>query len=91
MFRQPWNEPGYGRGGLYELVTAVHHDDRDVKLAVGSREACEAAARLIAPGDWRLVACVTPNGRTDQHGEMVRMNHDSGACVTTCAFCGEKL
>jgi hypothetical protein len=72
----------------------IGHGQRDYWLelpgrgcvAVGSKEAVEAAARLFGYPDVGKL-CVTPNGRVDGHGKYVR-GIDG---VITCMFCGDPL
>jgi hypothetical protein len=56
-------------------------------VAAGTGAAMTAAARLLDVGG--KVGCMSPNGRTDVHGDFVEWNSEQkrGAC----AFCGEPV
>lgn len=57
------------------------------KQATGQRAAVEAAANLLAPGEWAVATCITPTGRLDGHYAYV--TRVDGQMV--CAFCTRGL
>ena len=62
-----------------------HNLDIGEVVAKGSIESVMAAAHLIAPGNWRLEKCITPNFQIGYHHMYVEFDGDK----MICAFCKE--
>lgn len=70
--------------GRFELRDGSESMYGGKAVAYGSKEACEATARLMSPGNWKLITCVTPNGRIDSHGKYI---YGRPGQPMVCNFC----
>lgn len=77
----------HNKAQLIKMPPGEKRTDQGTILACGSLESVKAAANLLAPGDWRLIECMTPTGMIDCHLMYVNAQNGNKA---VCAFCGKE-